>query len=158
MKKLFLLTGMLFAFVLVQAMGVNEPPGLNYEKSVVCNIDLQINDAVCVNYVNYDAATPDFGFGYIHSTFDADVSKEVVFVADYLSCNNYSDISLDRGQAVVRSGVIKSNVFLSDEPNLTLKFKAKARSWIYLTADSFKYESLQFCQLNNFDGNPLRFY
>lgn len=158
MKKLFLLTGMLFAFVLVRAMGVNEPPGLNYENSVVSSIDLQINDAVCLNCVDYDVAYPDFGFGYIHSAFDADVSNEVVFIADNISCNNYSDITLERGQAVARAGVIKCNVFLSDEPNLTLKFKAKARSWIYLTAESFKYESLQFCQLNNFDGNPLRFY
>lgn len=158
MKKLFLLTGILFAFVLVQAMGVNEPPGLNYEKSVVCNIDLQINDAVCVNYVNYDAASPDFGFGYIHSTFDADVSKEVVFIADNLSCNNYSDITLERGQAVVRSGVIKYNyeTLISDKFNL-MSFEANARSWV-LTNRFSSYPDMLSFSLKNFDGKPDRFY
>lgn len=158
MKKLFLLTGMLFAFLLVQAMGVKEPPGLNYEKSVVCNIDLQINDAVCLNYADCDVVFPDFGIGYLHRAFESDVSTKAAFITDNYNCIELDDISLARWQAVARAGVIKSNVFLSDEPILTLKFKAKARSWIYLTADSFKYESLQFCQLNNFDGNPLRFY
>lgn len=158
MKKLFLLTGMLFAFVLVRAMGVNEPPGLNYENSVVSSIDLQINDAVCLNYADCDVVFPDFGIGYLHSTFDADVSKEVVFIADNISRNNFSEIVLARWQAVARAGVIKSNVILSDEPESTLIFKAKARSWVNLTIDDSFYLCLRKFNLTNFDGNPLRFY
>lgn len=160
MKKLFLLTGMLFSFVLVRAMGVNEPPGVNYVNSVVCSVSHLMTDAVADVYVMVNAYS-DAGCEFLKPDVlieNADCGNEIV-LPDALA-ETYQSIDIfDRGDIVSRNGVIKSNEFsLTTEPNLTLKFEAKARSWVNLTIyDSF-YLCLRKFSLTNFDGNPLRFY
>jgi hypothetical protein len=135
MKKLFLLAGMMLCFVLVQAMGVVEPPG----KEPLCNIigcqtDVVGNQAID-NSVVYSYEMP----------------VSVILLTPCLAVENAEQCYTE-----LIPGITSTDLLFS---KFETNFIAVARSGVLLITDFLSNYNFALATLNlNFDGNQDRFY